>query len=113
MSVINSWEEMKVLDISEKLKAIRKSKNLSVYKLSKISGISETHIRDLERGDRNPSLDTISRLANTFGLSLPDLLSENEEILYLTDNEKELVKYFRMMPKDSADSLLAFLKTFA
>lgn len=31
------------------------------YKLYQISGVSETHIRDLERGDRNPSFNTLSR----------------------------------------------------
>ena len=48
------------LDISKRLKEIRKAKNISVYKLSQLSGVSETHIRDLERGDRNPSIDTLS-----------------------------------------------------
>lgn len=39
------------MDISKRLKEIRKAKNISVYKLSQLSGVSETHIRDLERGD--------------------------------------------------------------
>lgn len=38
------------MDIAKKLKDIRKSKDISVYKLSQMSGVSETHIRDLERG---------------------------------------------------------------
>ena len=47
------------MDIAGRLKQIRTAKGYSVYKLSQLSGVSETHIRDLERGDRNPSLDTI------------------------------------------------------
>lgn len=53
---------MNGMDISERLKSLRKAKDMSVYKLSQLSGVSETHIRDLERGDRNPSFDTLSRL---------------------------------------------------
>ena len=34
------------MDISERLRSIRKAKNMSVYKLSQLSGVSETHIRD-------------------------------------------------------------------
>ena len=79
------------MDIASRLKKIRTSKGYSVYKLSQISGVSETHIRDLERGDRNPSLDTIDRIAKTLGISLSELLNENEEISYLTAKEKELL----------------------
>ena len=63
------------MDIAERLKNARKSKNMSVYKLSQISGVSETHIRDLERGTRNPSFDTLSRLVKPLGLSLADMFT--------------------------------------
>lgn len=73
--------------------------------------MSETHIRDLERRDRNPSLDTLTRLAAPLGLSLSDLLREGEEAAYLTQRESELVKCYRMLSSDKAAALLDFLKT--
>ncbi len=99
------------MDIAKRLKNARKSKDISVYKLSQLSGVSETHIRDLERGDRNPSLDTLDRLAKPLGLSLADLLNETGEVSYLNKAEKELVKCFRMLSDEKADKLLDFLKT--
>ena len=102
---------MSLTDIAERLKSIRKSKNFSVYKLSQLSGVSETHIRDLERGDRNPSFDTLSRLVKPLGLTLADLLNDYKEVSYLNKQEKELVECYRMLSKDKADTLLKFLKT--
>lgn len=99
------------MDISERLKNLRKAKNLSVYKLSQLSGVSETHIRDLERGDRNPSVDTLSRLVEPMGLSLSELFNESNDVTFLTNEEKALLEYYRMLSKDKADSLLVFLKT--
>ncbi len=99
------------MDIAKRLKEIRKSKNISVYKLSQLSSVSETHIRDLERGDRNPSFDTLSKLVKPLGLSLSDLLKETEDVSYLSNEEKELVECFRMLSKNKADALLNFLKT--
>ena len=99
------------MDIAKRLKNARKSKDISVYKLSQLSCVSETHIRDLERGDRNPSLDTLDRLAKPLGLSLADLLNETGEVSYLNKAEKELVKCFRMLSDEKADKLLDFLKT--
>ncbi|MBD5081241.1 MAG: helix-turn-helix transcriptional regulator [Ruminococcaceae bacterium] len=99
------------MSIAEKLKTLRKTKNISVYQLSKLSGVSETHIRDLERGDRNPSFDTLKRLAEPLGISLSELFNENADAMYLSDEEKEVVDCFRQLSKDRADSLLGFLKT--
>lgn len=99
------------MNISERLKKVRKSKNISIYKLSKQSGISETHIRDLERGDRNPSFDTLNRLVEPLGLSLSELFNESDNIAYVNSSEKELLECFRMLSDDKANSLLAFVKT--
>ena len=85
------------MDISKRLKDVRKAKDISVYKLSQLSGVSETHIRDLERGDRNPSFDTLSKIAAPLGISLSDLLNETDDVSYLNEKEKMLVECFRCL----------------
>lgn len=99
------------MDISERLKSIRVAKNMSVYKLSQLSGVSETHIRDLERGDRNPSIDTLCRLVEPMGVPVSELFTESNNMTVLSDEEKTLLDCYRMLSKDKADSLLVFLKT--
>jgi len=76
------------MDISERLKSIRVAKNMSVYKLSQLSGVSETHIRDLERGDRNPSIDTLCRLVEPMGVPVSELFTESNNMTVLSDEEK-------------------------
>ncbi len=99
------------MDISERLKSIRVAKNMSVYKLSQLSGVSETHIRDLERGDRNPSIDTLCRLVEPMGVPVSELFTESNNMTVLSDDEKTLLDCYRMLSKDKADSLLVFLRT--
>ena len=99
------------MDISERLRSIRKAKNMSVYKLSQLSGVSETHIRDLERGDRNPSIDTLCRLVEPMGVPVSELFTESNNMTVLSDEEKALLDCYRMLSKDKAESLLIFLKT--
>ena len=99
------------MDIAERLKKARIANNMTVYKLSQISGISETHIRDLERGDRNPSFDTLSRLAKPLRLSMSELFNESEEVSYLNDNERELLSCFRSLDERQSNTLLDFLKS--
>ena len=99
------------MNIAEKLKKFRMTKNITVYQLSKMSGVSETHIRDLERGDRNPSFDTLACLAESLGISLPELFNEDADIMYLNNKEKEVVDCFRLLSEEKSESLLGFLKT--
>ena len=93
------------MDIAERLKKAQTAKNFSVYKLPQISGVSETHIRDLKRGDRNPSFDT------PLGLSLAEMFRDSEDVSYLNSNERELVECYRMLSDERAEELLQFLKT--
>ena len=102
---------MSRMDISQRLKNVRTAKNISVYKLSQLSGVSETHIRDLERGDKNPSLDTLYKLSEPLGYSLPEFLNENGNASYLSEKERTLVECFRCLSDDKAEKLLEFLKT--
>lgn len=92
------------MDISKRLKDIRQAKDISVYKLSQLSGVSETHIRDLERGDKNPSIETLFKLSVPLDISLPELLNETGEVSYLTEKEKTLVECFRHLSDDKADT---------
>lgn len=100
-----------MMNIAERLKKTRELKSISVYKLSQMSGISETHIRDIERGDRNPSFDTLNKLVQPLGLSLADLFNESELTAYLNKEEKELIECYRMLSHDKAEALLRFIKT--
>lgn len=100
------------MDIAKRLKTVRNSKKISVYKLSQLSDVSESQIRNIERGNSNPSFETLSKLAEPLGLSLADLFNETEEVSYLSNEEKELVDCFRMLPAEKSDALMNFLKAF-
>lgn len=51
---------------SKKLKELRKKKDLSVLELSRLSGVSRQHIRDLELAVKFATLKTLCKLANAF-----------------------------------------------
>mgnify|MGYP002861832128 CR=1 FL=1 len=99
------------MEMGKKLRELRTSKHLSVYRISQDTGLSPNHIRALERGERNPSLETLSRLCVPLGISLLELLCEDEEVSYLSEKERTLVEYFRTLPESKADLMLMIAKT--
>jgi transcriptional regulator with XRE-family HTH domain len=56
-----------------KLKELRKQKNLSQEKLAFKSGLHRTYISDIERGSRNVSLINIEKLSKALGISVKSL----------------------------------------
>ena len=60
-----------------KLKEIRLSKHITQYKLSEISGISHTAVAAIERGQKSPTLNTLTKLASALGVSISELIGED------------------------------------
>ena len=94
------------MEIGERLRDIRKSKGISIYRLSQDTGISQNHICDLEHGRRKPSVETLKRLIVPLGITLSELFNENGEVSILTENERELLENYRSLPDNKANSLL-------
>ena len=60
-------------NLSENLQRLRTERGLSRSELERLSGVSRLTIYDLERGRRNPRLDTLQALAETLGVGLDEL----------------------------------------
>jgi len=58
----------------DKLREIRKEKDLSQEKLAFKCGLHRTYISDIERGSRNVSLKNIEKIAKALGISPKSLL---------------------------------------
>tara|TARA_B100000949_G_C13978144_1_gene323976 strand:+ start:232 stop:468 length:237 start_codon:yes stop_codon:yes gene_type:complete len=65
-------------DFGDRIKSLRKGKNLSQEQLSFEIGFHRTYIGMVERGERNLSLSNIKVFSDYFDLSLSDLFNSTE-----------------------------------
>lgn len=65
---------MFLIKFGNRIRLLRKQNDWSQEDLSFKSGFHRTYIGMIERGERNPSLKNISVFANTFNISLSELL---------------------------------------
>lgn len=64
--------------VGENIKRIRKSKKLSMERTAELSGVSRSMLGQIERGEANPSVAILGRLARA--LKVPaELLLENDD----------------------------------
>lgn len=57
------------LQVGRRLRVIRKERGISQELLAEEIGLHRTYVGALERGERNPSLKVIARLAESLGVN--------------------------------------------
>jgi len=67
--------EKTIPTISKNIKKLRKTKDLSQDKLSRLADVSHATIIKIESGGiQNPTIDTVQKIAKALGVSLDDLM---------------------------------------
>ena len=65
------------MNIGEKITYYRKKKNYSVNKLANLAGISQSYLRDIELGNKNPTIEFLSYICEALNISLKDFFDDD------------------------------------
>ncbi|WP_018704083.1 helix-turn-helix domain-containing protein [Anaeromusa acidaminophila] len=88
--------------ISKNLAKLRLQKRLSLDKLSELSGVSKAMLSQIERGESNPTVNTLWKIATGLRVSFNDLLWEDKQ-------QVEIVRQASCpLVKDANDGLSLF-----
>lgn len=91
------------MNYGKRLKQLREANNISIYRLSKNSTISSSHINDIEKDKNQPTIETLIKLLAPMGITLSEFFNKDGEVSYLNERERELVENYRTMPDAKAD----------
>jgi transcriptional regulator with XRE-family HTH domain len=69
-----------VLLLGENVRRYRKLKGMTQEQLALDAGMERSYVSDLERGQRNPSVRSLGRLAQALGVSPHLLLIEDDSL---------------------------------
>jgi transcriptional regulator with XRE-family HTH domain len=72
--------------VAGNIRRLRKERNVSLSELARASSVAKATLSSLETGTGNPTIQTLSALADALGCALGDLLAENTPQL-LRDGE--------------------------
>lgn len=79
-------------NIAYNLKRIRKSRNMSLDMLAEKTGVSKSMLGQIERGESNPTVATVSKIMEGIKISFEDLIYKQEEEVVLVE-KKNLSTY--------------------
>ena len=72
------------------LRDLRKAKGISLKEFGKIIGVAESTVSLYENGKRQPDYDTLSKIADFFGVSTDYLLGRETKTVLTRRDEKEI-----------------------
>lgn len=67
------------MKIGERIAFFRTGKGYSVNKLANLAGVSQSYLREVELGNKNPTVEFLSVLCDTMGISLKEFFDEQPD----------------------------------
>ena len=83
------------MEFHEKLQELRKQKNLTQEELSEVLFVSRTAISKWESGRGYPSIDSLKAIAEFFGVTIDELLSNRELICIAEKDSHKKTQHMR------------------
>lgn len=98
------------MELHKRLKKLRTEQGLSVYRLSRLSDVSENYIRTIEGGQSQPSVQIVEKLLTPMGITLAEFFRDDETVIYPSQYEKELLQAVRRLDMQKSDVLLSLAR---
>ena len=86
-------------EIGSRIKSTRKKNRISQEKLAEMSGLNTSYIGQIERGDKNPSIETVYRITKALNIELSALF-ENLTVAENINNQYPQAVYSMMLECD-------------
>lgn len=83
------------MELSEKLQELRRKKGVTQEEVATAIFVSRTAVSKWESGRGYPNIDSLKNLANYYGVTIDELLSTQELIAAMEEENKQTKKHFR------------------
>lgn len=96
----------------KKITELREERHWSEYQLTENSGLTQSTISSWYRKGLLPSIPSLSKICDAFGISLSQFFVEEEnQIFELSSRQATLLAYAAKLAPEQYEALLNFLQT--
>ncbi len=96
-------------NILEIITKYRLERGWSEYQLSERSGLPQSTISSWYRKKMTPSVSSLEKICNAFGITLSQLFSENDSPVTLTQSQKLLLEKWSRLNKEQQDIIFELI----
>ncbi len=66
------------MNVASRITYLREKRGLTTNKLANLAGVSQSHLREIELGMRNPTVETLSYFCDALGVTLEEFFREED-----------------------------------
>ena len=96
-------------DILAIITAYRQERGWTEYQLAERSGLPQYTISSWYRKNMVPTIPSLKKICLAFGITLSQLLSEGDEPVSLTEDQRKLLERWAKLNKDQQEVLFALI----
>ncbi len=98
------------VELGNRIRFYRKQKHLSQEELAELCDFHPTYIGQLERGEKNATLESVNKLSRGLGISLDELLKDIDTINSSSENiALEVYHKLMKLPKKDQERIASII----
>lgn len=94
-----------MFDVGARIKELRSERGLTVNGLANRAGISQSFLRDIELGNKKPTVEYLEYICEALRISLVDFFD-------VTDDSDKIIRLLSKMTQSQKSALIEFLDEF-
>ena len=99
--------------LGQRIRELRNEKHMSQEELSFKAGISAAHLGQIERATKNPTIDTVAKIATALNVPLTSLFTDNPSTaVQINATVGKINAYLCTMTEDEQKDLLRIIRIF-
>lgn len=100
-----------VINVLDRITQLRDERHWTEYQLAEKSGLTQSTISSWYRKDMLPTIPSLTKICDAFGITLSQFfLEDSERTVLLTENQMLLINAASKLSSEQFDHLLGFLK---
>lgn len=97
------------MELYKRITYLREQKGITVNKLANLAGISQSFLREIELGNKKPTIETLSYICDALEISLKDFFDDD---LFKQFPENELLNEIYKLTPEQRKLFLQLLRSF-
>ncbi len=99
------------MDILGRIKEFVDAEGISIYELSKRSGVPQSTLSTTFSRSHNPSIATLEQICNGLNITMAEFFTD-DQLESLTFEEKALIQKWQKLSKEQKQALLTIIDLF-
>lgn len=100
------------MDVLKRILELKDARHWTEYQLAEEAGMTQSTISSWYRKDMVPTIPSIEKICDAFGISLSQFFAdESSHLWHLTDQQLDLIKATEKLNSEQIDALLHFIDT--